>query len=287
MNQDDLFVLSQYLTPQHGLSRLIGKLADSNAAVRTPVIKWFINRYGVDMSEALQPDPAAYASFNDFFTRELKPGARTVDPTTDSMISPVDGAISQLGDIEYGRIFQAKGQDFSLVELLGGDVRRAEPFMGGKFATIYLAPKDYHRIHMPCEGTLKEMVYVPGQLFSVNPVTAAKVPRLFARNERVVTIFDTPNGPLAMVLVGAMIVASVETVWAGVVAPRQRKVHVDTYGSGHDKIHLAKGEEMGRFRLGSTVVLVTPPDTVDWQEDIQAESVLRMGQLFGRYQTKD
>ncbi|WP_111495681.1 archaetidylserine decarboxylase [Marinobacter bohaiensis] len=281
--QEKLFVMSQYLAPQLGLSRLAGRLADNDRvpALKDRVVRWFIERYGVDMSEAVDADPAAYASFNDFFTRALKPGLRPVDDDASVMTSPVDGAISQLGTIADGRVFQAKGQTFSLNELLGGDAERAAPFEDGQFATIYLAPKDYHRIHMPLAGTLREMVYVPGRLFSVNPVTAANVPNLFARNERVAAIFDTEWGPMAMVLVGAMIVGSVETTWAGVVAPGTGKVSSVDY-SAEEPIRFEKGEEMGRFRLGSTVVLLMPKNSMSWSDNLQAETVLRMGRPIGQ-----
>ncbi|MDX1453175.1 MAG: archaetidylserine decarboxylase [Oleiphilaceae bacterium] len=281
MNLDDLFVFSQYLTPQHLLSRGVGKLAECETKpLKEPFIRWFIKRYGVDMSEAAIEQPEAFRHFNDFFTRALKPDARTVDERPESFVSPVDGAISQLGEIKQGRIFQAKGQDFNVTELLGGDVDRAQPFIGGQFATIYLSPKDYHRIHMPITGTLREMVYVPGKLFSVNPVTTEKVPRLFARNERVVAIFDTEKGPLAMVLVGAMIVASIETVWSGLVAPIRRQVRSTQYGAEAKPIEIKKGEEMGRFKLGSTVVMLTPGDSLEFAENLQAGSNVRMGQHF-------
>lgn len=281
-----LFVMSQYLTPQLAVSRLAGRLADNEntPALKNRVIRWFIGRYGVNMSEALESKPDAYPSFNAFFTRELKPGLRPIDEGEDVLVSPVDGAVSQLGQVTDDRIFQAKGQSFSLRELLGGDEKRCEPFRDGQFTTIYLAPHDYHRIHMPITGTLREMVYIPGKLFSVNPVTAAHVPNLFARNERVACIFDTDAGPMAMVLVGAMIVGSVETTWAGVVAPGSGLVTSTRYD---DKdITLKKGEEMGRFRLGSTVVLVMPKGSVEWNKDEVPGKVLRMGNRFGKVQTK-
>lgn len=281
MNLNDLFVFSQYLTPQHLLSRGAGKVAECKIpSIKNNIIEWFIKKYNVDMSEAAIQDPTSFQHFNDFFTRELKEGAREIDSGKDVIVSPVDGAISQLGEIKQGQIFQAKGQSFSVVELLGGDPDRAEPFMGGSFSTIYLSPKDYHRIHMPLTGTLREMVYVPGKLFSVNPVTTEKVPRLFARNERVVAIFDTEIGPVAMVLVGAMIVASIETVWAGLVAPIRRKVKATLYGKDQEEIKIEKGHEMGRFKLGSTVVLCLPPNAAEFAENLQAESVVRMGQAF-------
>ena len=280
---DKLFVLSQYVTPQLAVSRLAGRLADSEStpALKNRVIKWFIGRYGVNMSEAAEPDFTAYPTFNAFFTRALKPGARTIDPAPETLTSPVDGAISQIGQISTDRVFQAKGQSFSLTELLGGDDERAEPFREGEFATIYLSPKDYHRIHMPMAATLKEMVYVPGKLFSVNPVTAENVPNLFARNERVACLFDTEAGPMAMVLVGAMIVGSVETTWAGVVAPNSGKVAQWQY-RGDDAVQFEKGQEMGRFRLGSTVVLVMPKGAVKWQPNQVAEKTVQLGEAFGK-----
>lgn len=276
-----LFVLSQYLTPQLAVSRLAGRLADNEKtpALKNQVIRWFIDRYGVNMSEAVETEPEAYPSFNAFFTRALKPGLRPLVESGNVLVSPVDGAVSQLGHVSDDRVFQAKGQSFSLRELLGGDERRCAPFTDGEFATIYLAPHDYHRIHMPITGTLREMVYVPGKLFSVNPVTAANVPNLFARNERVVCIFDTAAGPMAMVLVGAMIVGSVETTWAGIVAPGTGVVTSTRY---EETITLQKGEEMGRFRLGSTVIMVMPGGAVKWNADEVPGKLLRMGESFGQ-----
>lgn len=282
---EKLFVLSQYITPQLAVSRLAGQLADSDRspALKNRVTNWFINRYGVDMSEAAESDPTAYPTFNAFFTRALKPGIRPVDPAQNVFVSPVDGTISQLGEVTGDRVFQAKGQSFSLTELLGGDDQRAEPFRAGNFSTIYLSPKDYHRVHMPVAGTLREMVYVPGKLFSVNPVTVENVPNLFARNERVTCIFDTEAGPMALVLVGAMIVGSVETTWAGVIAPEPNQVTRWQYsGEGDDAVHFEKGEEMGRFRLGSTVVLVMPKDAAQWNADQVAGKTVRMGESFGK-----
>ncbi len=280
---DKLFVLSQYVTPQLALSRLAGRLADNDRtpALKNRVIKWFIGRYGVNMSEALESEPEAYPSFNAFFTRALKPGLRPIDSGSSVLVSPVDGAISQLGRVTGDRVFQAKGQSFSLTELLGGDDARAEAFTEGEFATIYLSPKDYHRIHMPLAGRLREMVYVPGKLFSVNPVTAENVPNLFARNERVACIFDTDAGPMALVLVGAMIVGSVETTWGGVVAPGTGLVTSTRYDDDQPAIEFEKGEEMGRFRLGSTVVLVMPKGAVAWNADETPGKTVRMGEAFG------
>lgn len=284
---DKLFVLSQYVTPQRTVSRLAGRLADTTSypALKNRVVRWFIGRYGVNMSEAAEPDPTAYPSFNAFFTRALKPGARSIAAGGDVFVSPVDGAISQLGQVGNDRVFQAKGQSFGLTELLGGDDDAAAPFREGEFSTIYLSPKDYHRIHMPMAGTLREMVYVPGNLFSVNPVTAENVPNLFARNERVACIFDTDRGPMAMVLVGAMIVGSMETTWAGVIAPNPAKLTRWNY-QGEEAIRFEKGEEMGRFRLGSTVVLVMPKGTVTWNAEQVAGKTVRMGEAFGKLATE-
>ena len=279
---DKLFVLSQYITPQLGVSNLAGRLADNDRspALKNRVIKWFIGRYGVDMSEAAEPNPEAYATFNDFFTRELKPGIRPLADGEKTLVSPVDGAISQLGQVTGDRVFQAKGQSFSLSELLGGEEATTAPFADGEFSTIYLSPKDYHRIHMPMAGTLRQMIHVPGKLFSVNPVTAENVPNLFARNERVVCIFDTASGPMALVLVGAMIVGSVETRWAGVVVPGSRQVTSTLY-EGEQAISFDKGEEMGQFRLGSTVIMVMPKGSVSWNSNQVAGKTVRMGEAFG------
>ncbi|MDG9671131.1 archaetidylserine decarboxylase [Hahella sp. CR1] len=277
---DRLFILSQHLTPQHALSRAIGKLADSRTPfIKNTFIKWFIKRYNVNMQEALLPSAEDYACFNDFFTRALKDGARPIHPDASRLVMPVDGAVSQAGSIDYGKIFQAKGHSFSLVELLGGDLQRAQPFIGGEFATIYLSPKDYHRIHMPIDGELREMIYVPGKLYSVNPLTTENVPALFARNERVVCIFDTPLGPMSMTLVGAMIVASVETVWAGRVAPMGKTVRSYTYKPG--EVTIKRGEEMGRFCLGSTVVMTFPKGSMRWREGFKAETPVRLGEDLG------
>jgi len=279
---DNLFVMSQYLTPQHALSRVIGKLADSqNPLIKDTFINWFAGRYGVNLSEAQRETAGEYKSFNDFFTRELKPGARTIAEGDDVLACPVDGAVSQLGNIEYGQIFQAKGHSFSVIDLLGGDMERAKPFMGGKFATIYLSPKDYHRIHMPLTGTLREMVYVPGKLFSVNPLTTENVPGLFARHERLVAIFDTELGPVAMVLVGAMIVAAIETIWAGQVAPPARTLKTTRYDTPSG-ITIGKGEEMGRFKLGSTVVMAFPPNTIEWDSALVPAGGVRLGQPLAK-----
>lgn len=282
---DRLFVLIQYVLPQRLISRLAGKLADCQppAAIRNTVIRWFIGRYGVNMSEALHESPASYSSFNEFFTRPLKPGVRPIQGDEATVVSPVDGAISQIGEITGDQIFQAKGHSYSLTDLLGGDPERARPFEGGSFATIYLAPKDYHRIHMPMEGVLREMTYVPGQLFSVNPVTVYRLPGLFARNERVVAIFDTVAGPMAVIMVGAIIVGSVETRWAGVVAPNEggRRVTTTSYHNHTPAIRYQRGEEASHFRLGSTVIVVFPKGVTRWHKGLGAESVVRLGEAIG------
>lgn len=253
---DRLAVLPQYLLPKKALTSFAGLVAGAQmGGVTTAIIRRFIRRYGVNMAEAANPDPASYASFNDFFTRALKDGARPLAPSR--WICPVDGAISQFGAIEHDQIFQAKGHRYSTTALVGGDAALAAQFENGHFATLYLSPRDYHRIHMPCDGTLTRMIYVPGDLFSVNPTTARGVPGLFARNERVVCVFDTAQGPMVMVLVGATIVGSMATAWHGVVNPPRRPKVIEWHYEGQG-IQLRKGTEMGRFLLGSTVVMLWP-----------------------------
>lgn len=273
-----LAIAAQYAAPQHLISRLAGVLADSPApAIKRPFINAFARRYCVDMSEAANPSLDAYASFNDFFTRALRDGARPI--CEQGVASPADGAISQLGVVDGERIFQAKGHHYTLTQLLGGDSERAAPFINGHFATVYLSPRDYHRVHMPYGGRLREMIYVPGQLFSVNTLTARNVPRLFARNERVVALFDTDLGPMALVLVGAMVVASIETVWAGRVAPLRRKV-IRTGYCTQQAIDLARGEEMGRFLLGSTAIVLFGEGAIRWRDDLGEGSLVRMGECL-------
>ncbi|NLY57819.1 MAG: phosphatidylserine decarboxylase [Gammaproteobacteria bacterium] len=278
--RDRLFILSQYLLPHHLLSRLAGCLAECTWDwVKNPFITWFVKRYQVDMSQAVEQDPTAYPCFNDFFTRALLPDARPLDSDQQSILCPADGTISQLGRIEHGRIFQAKGHSYSVLELLGGNPEHAAQFQGGEFATVYLSPRDYHRVHMPLTGTLREMIHVPGKLFSVNQTTAENVPALFARNERVVCLFDTEAGPMAVVLVGAMIVASIETVWAGLVAPPQRRVRSEVYGQSAPV--LERGAELGRFKLGSTAIVLFAPGKARWDELLNAGSLVRMGHKMG------
>ncbi|MCI1191807.1 archaetidylserine decarboxylase [Calidifontimicrobium sp. SYSU G02091] len=275
---DRLAVLAQHLLPKLALTRLMGRLADAEAgAATTAVIRWFVRRYGVDLTEAAQPDAAAYRTFNAFFTRALKPGVR---PLADAAwICPVDGAISQFGALDGERLVQAKGHDYTATALLGGDAGLARRFHGGHFATLYLSPKDYHRIHMPADGRLRAMTHVPGSLYSVNPTTARALPGLFARNERVVCVFDGATGPFVMVLVGATVVGSMATVWHGVVnPPRPRTVRRWTYGD--DAPRLRQGDEMGRFLLGSTVVVLLPPGPLAFNPQWAPGRPIRMGEAM-------
>ncbi len=276
---DRLAVLLQYLLPKQALTVFAGKVANARAGkLTTRLIRWFVKRYQVNMSEAANPDPGSYASFNEFFTRPLRPDARPID--TASFVCPVDGAISQFGAIHQGQIFQAKGHDYSATALVGGDSQLAAQFHNGSFATIYLSPRDYHRIHMPCDGRLMRMIYVPGDLFSVNPATARGVPGLFARNERVVCLFESPHGPFILTLVGATIVGSMATVWQGVInPPRTGEVREWTYAD--QNINLKKGEEMGRFLLGSTVVLLFPADTLAFNPAWAPAGPVCMGEMMG------
>ncbi len=277
---DRFSVLPQYLLPKKALTAFGGWVATRRwGGLTTRLIAWFVKKYQVNMAEAAEPNLAAYPCFNDFFTRALAPGARPLSDST--WVCPVDGAISQFGSIAKDQIFQAKGHFYSTTALVGGDATLAAQFENGSFATIYLSPRDYHRIHMPCDGRLRRMVYVPGDLFSVNPTTARGVPGLFARNERVVCVFDTDQGPLVLTLVGATIVGSMATVWHGVVnPPRLPQVTEWRYDSG--AVTLRKGEEMGRFLLGSTVVLLWPQDTLDWNPRWQSGAPVRLGESMGQ-----
>jgi phosphatidylserine decarboxylase len=279
---DSLKVLLQYCYPKQALTALMGRLAHTRGGARThAAIRWFVGRYGVNMAEAANPDITSYATFNEFFTRPLRADAR---PLADApWLCPVDGAISQFGPIAGDQVFQAKGHSYSTRALVGGDAALAAPFQDGHFATLYLSPKDYHRIHMPCEGTLTRMIYVPGDLFSVNPVTARGVPGLFARNERVVCVFDTAHGPMVLVLVGATIVGSMATVWHGQVNPPRVGHIVDTRYplAGNAPVTLKRGEEMGRFLLGSTVVMLMPKGTINFNPAWQPGGAIRMGEVMG------
>lgn len=276
---DRLAVLPQYLIPKQALTLLAGKLAGAKAGgLTTSVIRWFVGRYGVNMAEAANPDIASYASFNEFFTRPLRDGARPLAAA--DFICPVDGAISQFGAIERDQIFQAKGHSYSTTALFGGDRELAAQFEDGSFATLYLSPRDYHRIHMPCDGRLTRMIHVPGALFSVNPTTARGVPGLFARNERVVCVFDSPHGPFVLTLVGATIVGSMATVWHGLVnPPRPGDLREWNYADQH--IALRQGDEMGRFLLGSTVVMLFPKGVVRFNPDWAPAQAIRLGEAMG------
>jgi phosphatidylserine decarboxylase len=275
-----LAVLPQYLLPKGALTNFAGRVAGAKGgAMTTRLIRWFVGRYDVNMDEALDPDISHYASFNEFFTRALRPDAR---PLADAdFICPVDGRISQFGAIEDDQIFQAKGHKFSTTALVGGDAALAAKFQHGSFANLYLSPRDYHRIHMPCDGKLTRMIYIPGELFSVNPTTARGIPGLFARNERVVCVFDTANGPFVMTLVGATIVGSMATVWHGVVNP-PRAPQICEWQYGDQNIVLKKGEELGRFLLGSTVVMLFPKDTLGFNPAWQPAGPVRLGETMAK-----
>ena len=276
---DRLAVLPQYLLPKQALTALAGKFATARAGgLTTSVIRWFVGRYQVDMSEAANPDIASYSSFNEFFTRPLKPGARPLAPA--AFICPVDGAISQFGAIERDQIFQAKGHSYTTTALVGGDAELARQFADGDFATLYLSPKDYHRIHMPCDGRLLRMIHVPGALFSVNPTTARGVPGLFARNERVVCLFESDHGPFVLALVGATIVGSMATVWHGVVNP-PRPGHLRDWSYGDRELRYRQGEEMGRFLLGSTVVMLFPRGVMKFNAGWAPQRPIRLGEKMG------
>ena len=274
-----LAVLLQYLLPKQALTALAGKFAAARAGgLTTSVIRWFVGRYRVSMAEAATPDIAGYASFNQFFTRPLKSGARPLAEA--DFICPVDGAISQFGAIDHDRIFQAKGHNYSTTALVGGDAVLAAQFENGHFATLYLSPKDYPRIHMPGAGKLTRMIHVPGDLFSVNPVTARGVPGLFARNERVVCVFEGEAGPFVMVLVGATIVGSMATVWHGVVNP-PRPGHLREWRYEDQQLRFRQGDEMGRFLLGSTVVMLFPQHTLAFNPDWSPQRSIRFGEKMG------
>ena len=276
---DRLPILHQYVLPKHALTRFGGLVASSRGGdLTTRLIRWFVGKYQVNMDEAADPDIAHYASFNDFFTRALKPGARPIARA--DLVCPVDGAISQFGAIRKDQILQAKGHDYTTSALLAGDTALAAQFQDGFFATLYLSPRDYHRIHMPCDGRLLRMIYVPGALFSVNPATARGVPGLFARNERVVCEFQTRSGPFVLVLVGATVVGSMATVWHGVVnPPRTRAVREWRYDD--QQMVLKQGDEMGRFLLGSTVVLLLPAGATTFNPDWAPGRQVRLGEMMG------
>lgn len=274
------FIWLQHALPHHLVSRGAGKLASSEAGwLKNRLIRRFIAAYDVDMREAARGIDE-YRSFNDFFTRELKPGARPLADAAEYVLSPADGAISQIGKVEEGRIFQAKGRHFTAAQLLGGDEEAARRFEGGQFATIYLSPRDYHRVHMPAQGALTSTTYVPGDLFSVNQVTAENVDGLFARNERLACLFEGEIGSFASVMVGAMIVAGIETVWSGLTPTHAPELKRESFAPGQH--NLAAGDEMGRFILGSTVVLLFEPGRIEWLDGFSAGDSVRMGQALGK-----
>ena len=276
-----LFIALQHILPQHFLSRMMWRLTRCEYTwLLKLTIPLFIRLFKVNMDEAKNSDWESYTSFNNFFTRKLKDDAREISPGEKTIVSPVDGAVSQLGEINSDLIFQAKGHAYSLTQLLGDRDDLGNIFTNGEFNTIYLSPKDYHRIHMPLDGNLKEMIHIPGELYSVNPTTVENVPALFARNERVVCVFDTACGPMAMILVGAIFVASIETVWHGEVTPPAGK-EIRNWKYDEETISFSKGQEMGRFNMGSTVILLYANDKMSWENELKAESTVRLGESIG------
>jgi len=285
---DQLFALMLYLLPHHLLSQVMYGITRCEwVPFKNTLIRQAIRLYDIDMDIAAEPDPTAYPCFNAFFTRPLRPDARPLAGEGNSVLSPVDGAVSQSGQIVDGRVFQAKGQDYSLEELVGGDRTLVEAFEDGSFATIYLSPRDYHRIHIPLAGRLIKMLHVPGRLFSVSPSTTRTVPRLFSRNERVINLFETEAGPMAVIMVGAIFVASMDTVWAGTVAPLSRSVRDWDYeGSSTEPLLFEQGAEIGRFNMGSTVVLLFGQDAIEWGTAMEPDGKLCMGQDIGAIQAR-
>lgn len=276
-----LFVLIQYLLPHHLLSRVIGKLADSEISfIKKTFIEFFMKRFQIDLQEAVRENPENYKNFNDFFTRQLKPNVRPIAAEEEVWVSPVDGAVSQAGTINDGRLLQAKGKSFTLAHLLGGDKARAKAYANGHFATLYLSPRDYHRIHIPVSAKLLSTTFIPGRLFSVNDTTAKQVSNLFAKNERLVCEFESDAGKFILVLVGAMIVASIETSWAGVVAPIRRQIKQQQFGVAPPSF--SKGEEIAQFKLGSTVILITPENLITPEESLTEGATVKMGQGIAR-----
>ncbi len=281
---DYLKALPQYLIPQRTLSALMFRMARIRLPIwKNTLIRWFIHQYQIDTEAALEANPLAYPHFNGFFTRRLHAESRPIPAAPDGIACPADGTLVAFGDVQDNRLFQAKGRDYTLEELLAGDARLAGQFRHGKHATVYLSPRDYHRVHMPFTGRLVEMVYVPGRLFSVNASTARLVPRIFARNERVVALFETSFGPMAVVLVGAIFVGSMETVWAGQLTPpyRQRILSWHYPETGDGSVVLERGAEMGRFNMGSTVIVLLPTGAADWETTLSAGQSVVMGQSLG------
>ena len=273
----------QYCMPRNLLTRMAGKLAEAKLGfVTRTMINLFVKQYEIDMNEAKDSNYKNFATFNDFFTRELKQGIRPINEDENTLCYPADACVSQAGAINDGQLIQAKGQSYEAYELLGGDKELSAEFEQGSFATLYLSPRDYHRVHMPCDATLRQMIYVPGELFSVNQLTTENVPNLFARNERLVCIFDTDFGPMAQVLVGATIVGSIETTWAGTITPpRGKSIHRWDYPTTNEQaIRFNKGDEMGRFKLGSTVINLFAKDAITFSENTVAGKVTRLGQAY-------
>jgi len=284
---DRWFAALQYILPKRALSRLIYALARSEVRwIRNTFLRSFLSVYRLNMAEAVQPDPFAYRSFNDFFTRALRPGVRPIAEDADAVVSPVDGTVSQCGAIAGDLLIQAKGQDYSLQELLAGDAEAVATYRGGSFACIYLAPYNYHRIHMPYAGTARDNVYVPGELFSVNAATARAVPRVFARNERLICDFATPLGRMAVILVGALFVGSIETVHCGEVNPPPRGRKAPTRIATGLGRHFAKGEELGRFNMGSTVILLFERNRIDWESTLVPQATVQLGRPIARSVSK-
>jgi len=284
---DRWFAALQYILPKRALSRLIYALARSEVRwIRNTFLRSFLGVYRLNMAEAVQPDPFAYRSFNDFFTRALRPGVRPIAEDADAVVSPVDGTVSQCGAIAGDQLIQAKGQDYSLQELLAGDAEAVATYRGGSFACIYLAPYNYHRIHMPYAGTARDNVYVPGELFSVNAATARAVPRVFARNERLICDFATPLGRMAVILVGALFVGSIETVHCGEVNPPPRGRKAPTRIATGLGRHFAKGEELGRFNMGSTVILLFERNRIDWESTLVPQATVQLGRPIARSVSK-
>ena len=282
---DYLKALPQYLLPQHTLSALMFRMARFRLPIwKNALIRWVIWQYRIDMDLAADPNPLSYPHFNAFFTRRLHPEARPFPLAPDGIACPADGTLVAFGSIDDSRLLQAKGRGYTLQELLAGSPERAEPFRGGEFATVYLSPRDYHRVHMPLTGRLTEMVYVPGRLFSVNASTARLVPRIFARNERVIAIFETRFGPMAVILVGAIFVGSMETVWAGQITPPygHDMQHWRYPETGENSVSLERGAEMGRFNMGSTVILVLPRGAAEWQDQMKVGQPVVVGEPLGR-----
>ncbi len=281
INKEKLLVWLFYIAPHHLISRIVFTITRLQGPFVQPLIRWFVGKFNVDMSDALYENLDVYETFNDFFTRELKQDARPIVSGVNTLASPADGKVSEAGKIEQGQIIQAKDHLYTVKQLLGGDETVAKLFSNGRFATIYLAPHNYHRLHMPTDARLHKMIHVPGRLFSVAPWTVAAIPRIFARNERVVCLFSTHAGPMAMILVGAINVAAIETVWSGLVTPPKGK-KVSEFDFSHTNKQYGKGDEMGRFNMGSTVILLTG-NNVEWLQKLRQGNTVKVGELIGHF----